>query len=232
MASFADRVDAQKESRSMLIKLPKDTYRLGEPIPLSVSIANGSRDKLVREDPKKSLDVVLHVVDRKTREDLSYAMGRTTQTVIDKASGQFAVVLPNKTPVTIEPGAALTFETDLNQRLFLRPGRYDCTVREQDVTSNQLELQIEVTRQSIDELFALARNPTGDFSRREWAMDLLRRVYPPLRLHLTPNDAVPGMRAENEARNRPLYNAFLMWWKEHRELKETAQKLRALSSAP
>lgn len=218
---------SKKGIRPMVLKISKASYFLGESIPAEIRFTNGGGKRLSREHPAKSLEVTVHFIDKKSGEDLNYTMGRLTSTIIDRAAGEYALVMPPKEKVEIEAGGTIDFTTDPDARLFLRTGRFDCLVRDHGADSNRVELAIQFTRESVDTLLALAADPAGDYSRREWAMDWLRKLRPEFRLKLSTPDHTAAVRAENETFNQPLIEKFKAWWKVHRDDPAIEAQLKA-----
>lgn len=203
-------------------------YGLGKPIKVDVTITNTGHRVLVLDQPASSLAVEMHLVDRRTREDLSYTMGRVGTTVLPGAGDRYALVVPVAKPFQIEPRASFSFSTDPQQRLFLRPGVFDCFLTIDADHSNRIQLTVEFKRDSVDELFALARDPAQTYGRREWAMDWLAKLYPAFRLALPVPDAADAARAQMESSNRTVYESFATWWRANQQGTQMDERLLRL----
>jgi hypothetical protein len=198
----------------MRISTSAQAVALGLPIPVAVSLANDSDHCFIGEAPEASMAVEYHQLDARTKEDLSYAMGRLTMT--NFGPDQYALITPVPKRLELAPHAAHDFTTDPNQRLYERPGMYEVFLTMERVgRSNSIPLTISFTRASVAPLFALARDATAEYGRREWAADWLAKLHPGFRLELAAPDATEAVRAQLEAKNRPVYEAFSAWWHAH-----------------
>ena len=210
------------------ISTANSVYALGKPIRVDVTIANTGDRTLVLDEPASSLAVEMHLVDRRTREDLSYTMGRVDTTVFPGAGDRYALVVPMGKPFQIGPHASFSFSTDPQQRLFLRPGVFDSFLTIDADQSNRIQLTVEFNRGSVDELFALARDPAQAYARREWAMDWLAKLYPAFRLALPTPDAADPSRAQLESSNRTVYESFATWWRANQQGTQMDERLQRL----
>jgi len=151
----------------MKIKLSKLTYSLSEAIVMDIDYENKTTELITIEDPSKSLDVIMHVVDSKTNEDMSYTMGTIDVTIIDRQTDQYALSEPIVERIDISPEDSFHFTSDLNERLYLSPGKFDCFLTDQDAESNHLFATILFDNASVDTLYAIAIDPHQRYSRRE-----------------------------------------------------------------
>ena len=201
---------------TMKIKFSKPVYSLGEEIAAEIVYDNPTTVPLKLENPSKSFDVVMHVVDSKNKEDLNYTMGTMTVTLIDKATDQYVLAQPPKEQMEIAPATAFQFTSDLNNRLYLRPGKFDGFLTDGGKESNHVAITILFDNPAVDHLFALARDPQEGYGRREWAMDWLRQIYPEFKLALPLEDDPAGVRAQKEASNQVVIEKFFHWWQENK----------------
>ena len=217
---------------SIRISVRAEPHSLGEPIEVAVAISNDDDRVLALDDPRTSQSVTAHLLDSRTNEDMSYTMGKLDVTTFGE--DQYALVIPKSEVVEIAPRAAFDFTTDANERLFLRPGTFQVFVTDDgdggEVKSNELRLRIEITRESIPHLLALAQDMERDYGRREWAMDWLAKLYPAFRLELPPPDAQAASRERMEARNRAIYADFTAWWQENEHTPAVDALLQRLNS--
>ena len=182
---------------------------LCEAIAISVVVANRTSTPLSIEDPRASTHASLHLVDVATHEDHSFSMGQTSTT--DLGHGEFALVVPIVKPVTLTAGASLEVHADANERLFLHPGTFDVFFSLDDVQSNHLMVTVRFTTKSLERLISLAADPTASYARREWAMDLIKRVKKDFTLALPPPQATEKERAPLEAANREAITSLRQW---------------------
>lgn len=210
----------------MQIKLSDKSYPLAKPFPVEITYANATGHVVVLDSPAKSLAVELHLLDLRTKEDLSYTMGKMTTTSFGGDKDQYALVTPIPEALSIAPGSSLVFMSDPNERLYLRPGKFDCFLTDPSGESNHLELTIELTRESVDSLFDLAKDEKQEYSRREWAMDWLQKLHSEFLLELPLPDATPAKRAQAEADNKVVYAGFAAWWNQHKHDVDMDEKLK------
>lgn len=206
------------------------TSALGLPIPVAVSLVNEGDQRFVGEEPDTSMRVEYHQLDGRTKEDLSYAMGKLTTTSFGPE--QYALVTPTPKQLELAPHTAHDFTTDANERLYQRPGKYEVFVTMEQVgKSNSVPLTVTFTRASVAPLFALARDPAAEYGRREWAADWLVRLYPGFRIKLAAPDAPQAQRAQLEADNRPVYDGFQAWWQERQTDPQLDTQLQSIQGS-
>lgn len=210
----------------MLIEFSKMSFYLGESIPAEIVYRNETAEKIVIEDPAKSFEISMHALDSATIEDLNYTMGQIEVTVMDKAADQYSKSTPPKEMVTLEPGSAVSFSSDLNDRLYLYPGEFTCYLTEGPAESNRLKITVRFTRESVMTLVRIARDTEMGYGRREWAMDWLRRIYSRFELNLPYDEDTPEVKKEKELHNSAIIAEFLKWWNENSDSSETDTLLR------
>lgn len=210
----------------MLIKFSKPTFFLGESIPVEITYDNGTSETVVMDNPSKSFDVLMHSIDMKTNEDMNYTMGKVIVTDIDKASGQFALVEPPKEQIEIIPNSSFVFTSDLNERLYLRPGKFDCRLTDNGSESNHVEITIKFTKKSVDYFFRLVQDTEQIYGRREWAMEWLQVLYPDFKLNLPLEDDHDDIKRQKETSNRRVYDQFAEWWNNNKDAKYIEERLR------
>ncbi|MEO6097279.1 MAG: hypothetical protein ABIW76_17070 [Fibrobacteria bacterium] len=207
-----------KEKRhSMFIRIPKDTFEFGDAIPAEIVFVNTTSHPLVLpENPRKSLDLLMHAVTRETKEDLNYSMGKMT--VTGSGEGEFAVNVPIKEETEIAPHSNLSFTSDLNDRLYLYPGHYDCFLTNYLVEkSNPVALTVSFTPASVGYLLKTSVDSRQSFGKREWACSWLKKVIPDLDFKL-PSDADTGDAGKAmEIHNHAEYQRAQKWWDENRK---------------
>ena len=198
----------------MKIQLTKKGYYLGEPIPVTVTYENPSRSALTLDDPAASFDVEMHLIDGTSGEDLSYTMGQSTATVLAGQDDGWALNVPVPPQVSLAPGSEYSFESDLNERLYLRPGTFDLYLTDAtaELESDHLPIKIMLEGPAVKFLAARAMTPAQGYSRREWAMEWVLEVYPDFQLRLPDRSTPPAVAAEYERHNREVYERFLAWW--------------------
>lgn len=200
----------------MLIKFGKTSYYLGESIPAEINYMNSTSEKILVENPAKSLDINLHMLDSASGEGFNYTLGQTETLVIDKASDRYVTTVPKKELVTIPPDSGISFKSDLNERLYLRPGNFICYLTEGEKESNRVALAVHYQRESVIPLVQVARDPNMIYGRREWAGDWLRKLYPGFQLDLPYDEDTPDVRKEKEKQISLKVAEFLSWWQENR----------------
>ena len=216
---------------AMFIEFSETSYDLGKSTPVNITYENPGANGIVMENPSKSLYVTMHVVDTKTQEDMSYSMGKIEVTDIDSASGQYALVEPPNEEIQIEPKSSFTFTSDVNSRLYLRPGEFECVlIDHDDEESNRAQITIEFTKESVPDLLELARDENQDYGRREWAMDWLQELYPEFKLNLSLEDDSDYIKKQNEVCNKVIYDAFVEWWNENKDTEQMEELLKLAAS--
>ncbi|MCJ7604149.1 MAG: hypothetical protein MUO63_21950 [Desulfobulbaceae bacterium] len=201
----------------MKIKVSKPTYSLGEAIIAEIVYENPTTMPQQLENPSKSFDVVMHVVGARNKEDLNYTMGTMGVTIIDKATDRYVLTQPAKEQIEIDPATSFQFTSDLNNRLYLRPGKFDCFLTDSDKESNHLTITILFDNTAVDYLYALALDPQQIYGRREWAMDWLRKLYPEFRLDLPLDEDPAEVRVRKEAANKVIGEKFFQWWQDNKK---------------
>lgn len=214
---------------SIKIISEKEEYNLGKSLPITVTYSNRGLLSVRTEDPLKSLNVEMHVIDKKTQEDLNYTMGTIEVTQLGDNVDEYVIVEPIPDFVEIEASGELSFITDLNDRLYLRPGKFECELRDSAVISNRKNLTVKYTAESVDLLFNIVKNAELDYSRREWAADWLKELVPNFRFKLTLDTDSEEMKKQNESANKEIYDAFSNWWKSNKDSKEAAIKLKRIN---
>jgi len=200
-------------SLPMNIYLKKQSYNLGEPIPVDIVYRNNSSKEKSLDDPSNSLNVSIHMVDEKNKEDFNYSMGQATTTIFNEDEDQYAVEIPIQKSITIAPMSSYQFQSDLNKRLFLRPGTFDCFLTDGDSQSEHKKITIIFKEPALSYLIAFAMDEKQEYSRREWAMEWIQEVNPAFVLKL-PNENTPNNTAkEYERFNQQRYKEFVLWRK-------------------
>lgn len=187
----------------------KPSAALTDALPVTVVVANRTGAPLTLEDPRASTHASLHLVDTTTREDFSFSMGATTTT--DLGQGNVALSVPVVPPVTLAAGDSLEVRADANERLFLRPGTFDVFFSVKDVESNRVRLTVRFARESLDRLITLAADPSSPYARREWAMELIRRLKKDFTLSLPLPDATAKARVPLEQQNAAAVKSLRQW---------------------
>jgi hypothetical protein len=224
--------DLHGEDKAMLlikITLEKTEYNLGEPLPIAVVYSNRGSTSIKKEDPLKSLNIEMHVIDKKTSEDMNYTMGKIEVTHLGGNTDEYVIVEPIPDYVEIEAGGELSFVTDVNNRLYLRPGKFECELRDGAIISNRRNFAVQYTVKSVDLLFNIVKDPTLGYSRREWATYWLEELAPDFRFKLTLDTESEEVKKQNEYANEKIYDAFSNWWKGNKDSKEVAIKLERIN---
>ena len=194
------------------IKLSKPTFFLGESIAADITYENNSSEVIAIDNPSKSYDVSIHVVDITNNEDLSYTTGKVIVTNIDKASGQYVLTNPPKEQIKIAAKSSFQFISDMNERLYLRPGKFDCFITDNKIESNHVKISIKLTPSSVDHLLKLAQNKDAGYSRREWAMESLQKLRPSFKLTLPLENDPADVKIKKESYNTAVCHEFTAWW--------------------
>lgn len=200
-----------KRTMQLILSAAKARLSLGEPAMFEVAVVNPGPQPLSIDEPTGSMEVEMHLVDRQTKEDLSYAMGKAVAMPLP-GNDRWAMSVRPRQPVEIAPNASLRFTTDAGARLYLRPGTYDAYLTIEGTESNRVELTIAYSRATVALLQALAGDPAQSYSRREWATDWLARLHPKFKLALPLPDEPAASREAKEAGNRRVLEAFATWW--------------------
>lgn len=204
----------------------KSSAALTEATPIVVVVSNATKTPLTLEDPRASTHASLHLVDTTTREDFSFSMSQPRTT--DLGQGQWALVAPVVAQVTLAAGQTLEVRADANERLFLRPGTFDVFFTLDDVQSNHVTLTVRFTMPALERLIGLAADPRASYARREWAVELIKRVKKDLSLSLPLPEATPTEREPLEAQNRAAV-ASLRQWVSAQPPKALAKQLEAVT---
>ncbi len=212
------------------INLKKTSYHLGEPIPVSVIYRNASPLNISREDPSQSFNAEMHVIDRNTKEDFYYTMGKLEVTQFGETSDEYALVEPVPENIDIDAKGEFSFETDLNQRLFLSPGVFDSEFRDGALVSNKSTVAIWYTQDSVSLLLSLVMDAALDYSRREWAVDWLRELLPDFKVKLSQDTDADDIKRQNDVANQPEYQRLKDWWLLNRDSTEVKTILEELNS--
>ncbi|MBM4782227.1 MAG: hypothetical protein GQE15_31495 [Archangiaceae bacterium] len=216
---------ANAAAPTLTLQLKSDGV-LTSAVAISVVVANRSAAPITIEDPRASTHASVHVVDLDTHEDHSFSMGQNATT--DLGHGQFALVVPVVKPVTLAAGRSLEVRVDANERLFLHPGTFDVFFSLGDLQSNHVALTVRFTEQSLERLLALAADAKASYARREWAVELLKRVKRDFALTLPAPEATEQERAPLETANRAAIES-LRQWVAAQPPAELARQLRTLT---
>jgi hypothetical protein len=211
---------------SMNISFTKTTFVLGEPIPAEVVYSNTAKATVNLPDPSQSLDVIMHVVNKESQEDLNYTMGEVKATVLDSAADQYALDVPVVPEIKISAASEFRFDIDLNSRLYLRPGEFDCFLTDPDGESNHMEIVIEYTKTSVDYLIPYAMDQNQTYGRREWAMEWIQKIYPNFDLKLPDEETGAEQKVQFEKYNNEKYNEFLAWWESYKDKIDIKQSIK------
>lgn len=219
-----------KEGRTtMFIKLQKDTFAFGDSIPVEVVFVNTTGEKQVlNEDPQKSLDLLLHMVNVATKEDLNFAIGTMT---ITRAGGDvYAMAVPVKQKFELGPKSVYSFIADANGRLFLSPGRYECFLTSYIVEkSNVVPVSISFTVGSVSYLLATAVDERYSYGKREWALEWLKKIKPGLDVQLTLEEDSDDQKRKKIMHNKKVFDDFKKWWDAHKNDDDIQKAIRVLN---
>jgi hypothetical protein len=215
---------AKEGNPKMFIKFSKDNFEFGESCLCEIIFVNTSNEPVnLQENPKKSVDLLMHAVNIATNEDLNYSIGKME--IRNFGKDQFAVAVPIKEPFEIAPRSMYFFKTDLNNELYLSPGTYECSLVNHMVEkSNKVVVSITFTTASVKILARTAVDERVIYARREWAYDWLKKIDPELQLHLTQDSDSDAQKKEKVTFNQQSYQKFLSWWEENSK-KEKYQEL-------
>src|SRR5438552_1049942 len=108
---FIQKID---KGEIMHIKLNKTSYFLGEPMPVHVSFKNSLKNNMVLENPSKSPDVTMHLVDFSDQHDYFYSMKKIDVFIIDRKTDQYVTMDSPKEQISIAPSSSFDFVTDVN----------------------------------------------------------------------------------------------------------------------
>lgn len=213
----------------MFIKIPKDTFEFGDSIPAEVIFVNTSGNPLILpEDPAKSVELLVHAVNVQTREDLNYSVAEII--INESADGRIAMTVPVKHKFEILPKSLYFFTTDLNKRLYLSPGNYQCFLVNYLIEkSNCVTITVSFTTNSVLYLLNIAVDERVSYGKREWAFEWLKKVNPDLKLHLTLDKDTEAQKREKIAFNEQSYKHFKCWWETSQKDPECIQKILRLN---
>jgi hypothetical protein len=213
----------------MTLKFSKEIFEFGDSIPAEIIFVNTSSDVLVlKENPQKSIDLVMHAVDLKTAEDLNYSIGKPE--VSRFGDDKFALAVPIKEKFEIQPKSLFSFVSDLNSRLYLTPGRYDCFLVNYLVEkSNKTTLMISFSPGSVSYLLKTSVDEREGYGKREWAYDWLKKINPQFELHLTMDGDSNDQRKTKTAFNERSYAQFRKWWEENQKTEAMVKRIQQLN---
>lgn len=204
------------ESVFMKIELAKQSFYLGESIVVTVSVENNTKEALSIADPAASFDVEMHAVDKANQEDLSYTMGIVEATILEGGQDEWALSVPVPDTITIAAASAYVFETDLNERLYLRDGVFDVFVSDIESGTALEEITIKFRMAALPYLSKIAMDQQQSYSRREWAMEWIQKLYPEFILKLRSENTPAALVQKDEEYNQIQYNALVKWCEEKR----------------
>lgn len=199
----------QKESITMKISLDKTNYFLGEEILVNIDYQNQTSIAITIPDPQNSFDAEVHLLDVINQEDLSYSMGVSETTIM--GNEQWALSVPVPDNINIAPNAIYHFLTDVNERLYLRPGKFSIFVTDVDSKSEPIEISITLNKTALSHLSFIAVSTDQNYSRREWAMTNVQEIYPRFILKLPDESDSTRTITENEKYNQLQYQTFMTW---------------------
>ena len=221
MIGFQSFFIQKKDKRKIMhIKLDKTSYFMGEAMPMTVTFENPSKDTVVLENPSKSSNVVIHLVDSSDHHDYFYTMGKIEISMIDRKTDRYVALGAPKEVISIAPSSSFGFITNVNERLYLEPGNYNCYVTESNNQSNQVEIKISFNELSVICFFKMVQNKNMGYGVRDWAMKGIQRIYPRFKLNLSTENDPEDNKAKKEAGNIPVYQEFAEWWKKNKDTKE------------
>lgn len=212
------------KEKVMHIKSDKSVYFLGEAIPVDVVVSNLKDSTVILENPSTSPDVIMHFVAANDQHDYYYPMQKITVLTIDAASDQHVTIDPPKQEITILPSGKFQFITDVNDRLFLAAGKYDCFITSNSDTSNHISIQVVFNASSVDHLFAIVKDSSIEYSRRQWAMKTLQMLQPSFKPDLFIDGTTESKKKSKESHNVPLYKAFAEWWQKNKTNAQVTKK--------
>jgi hypothetical protein len=213
---------------SMFIQFSKESYEFGDSIPAEIIFVNTSdQPKTLPQDPRKSIDLQVHAVNRKTGEDLNYQVGKIQVTSAGEA---FALAVPVPEEIVIAPKGMLAFSSDLNDRLYLSPGEYVCRLTNYRVDeSNQVRIAVHLTPAGYLYLLKTAIDARQSYGRREWAQDWLKKMQPEIDLRLGQDTDAEAKRQADSAFNEKAYAIYRQWWEENRNSPVFLERVRCLN---
>jgi len=212
----------------MFIKFSKETYEFGDSIPTEIIFVNTSdQPKTLPQDPSKSIDLRVHAVNRKTGEDLNYQVGKIQVT---SAGETFALAVPVPEETVISPKSMLSFSSDLNDRLYLSPGEYECRLTNYRVDeSNRVRIAVHLTPAGYLYLLKTAIDARQSYGRREWAQDWLKKMQPDIELRLSQDTDAEAKKQADSAFNEKAYGKYRQWWDENHNSSVFQERVRSLN---
>jgi hypothetical protein len=212
----------------MFITFSKENFELGDSVPVEVIFVNTSNDVIrLNENPQKSIDLVMHAINAKSSEDLNYSMGKVEVSGFGK--DKFALTVPVKEKFELQPKSLYFFVSDLNDRLYLAPGKYDCFLVNYLVEkSNKATITVSFTTGSVSYLLKTAVDERMNYGKREWAFDWLKKINPQFELQLTIDNDSPEQRKKKISFNERSYAQFRKWWEEHQKTEDCLKRIQQL----
>lgn len=213
----------------MFIKFSKEIFEFGDAIPAEVIFVNTSNEVLqLPENPKKSVDLLMHVVNVNSLEDLNYSIGKVQ--VSKFGNDQFALAVPIKEKFELQPKSVFSFVSDINDRLYLTPGKYDCFLANYLVEkSNKETITISFTAGSVSYLLKTSADDRMSYGKREWACDWLKKIDPQFELQLPLEGDSDDQRKTKKAFNERSYAQFQKWWEENQKTEACMKKIHQLN---
>jgi hypothetical protein len=98
---------------------------------------------ILDENPQQSFDLIMHAVDAKTKSDFTYSFGKGRTTV--SGPGEYTLWIPQKQEFEIGPNSQLSFTSDLDERLYLNPAKYECYLEYHHDKSNKVVISVTLT---------------------------------------------------------------------------------------
>lgn len=212
------------KEKVMRIKSDKSVYYLGEAIPVDVVVSNPKDATVILENPSTSPDVIMHFVAANDQHDYYYSMQKTTVLTIDASKDQYATIDPPKQEISLLPSGTFQFTTDVNDRLFVAAGKYDCFVTSNADTSNHIPIQVAFNASSVDHLFTIVKDNSIEYSRRKWAMEALQIIQPSFKPGLFLDNVSESEKKSQELHNIPVYKAFTDWWQKNKTSIQVTRK--------
>jgi len=183
---------------------------------------------VLNETPQKSLDLLMHAVNIQSSEDLNYSIGKIQVKTFD--NDKFALAVPIKEKFEIQPKSVFSFFSDLNERLFLIPGKYNCFLTNYLVEkSNVITLTISFTAGSVSYLLKTGLDERVSYGKREWAYDWLKKINPMFELRLTNEKDSEEQRNKKKAFNIDAHTKFEKWWNENQKSEECVKRIQELN---
>lgn len=209
------RLADQIPSKQIAITLPKNTYSLGEPMPLHVTYTNTGHGVISLREPKRTWEVGVNVIDLDGNEAQVH-LGRK---ILKKADNMESVSSEPAATIGLDPGKQYTFDCDLVDRFpdVLPPGTFslylqDRTTDSASIESNRIKVNVFFTVESVTFLLQTASDKTKEpFARRtavKW-LSRLKRDFSPKIPNLNDPDSV---KQECETLTAKELKQFRVWW--------------------